>query len=274
MIHSKSIYDLFVPNRVVNKQLIFYTALFQIGLFFFFWNYYHGELLPSPIDVVLGMKKMIFEEKALHELIISTEMILRAMGVSLLISLFVSYISTLQFFKTLGIAVTKFRFFSSIGFTFFFTIITSGGENLKTAILVFVISSFFITSMMAVINSIQQKSYNYARTMRMGDWESLWYIVVRGKLGDVFEIARQTFAIGWGMVAMVEGLSRSGGGIGPILLNENKQLHLDTVFAMQIMVFVVGIFSDYLIGVIKNIFCAYDTDKKYYVIEFFKNILK
>lgn len=257
--HLQNIIDLFTPNKVIDKTILYGAVTFQIILFFLFWSYCHGELLPSPFQVLHGMEVMITEEKIIPELFTSTLMLIKAMGIAIFVSLFVSYISTLPFFKTLGLVTTKFRFFSSIGFTFFFTLITSNGESLKTSILVFVIASFFITSMIAVINSIQQKTYNYAKTLRMGEWESLWYIVIRSKLGDVFEITRQTFAIGWSMIAMIEGLSRAGGGLGPILLNQNKQLHLDNVFAIQLMIFIIGMSQDYLIGVIKNITCAYET---------------
>ena len=237
--HLKNIVDLFTPNKVVDKTIFYGAVIFQVALFFLFWSQFHGELLPSPFQVLHGMGVMITEENIIPELIISTMMLLKAMGIAIFVSLFISYVSTLPFFKTLGLVTTKFRFFSSIGFTFFFTLITSDGENLKTSILVFVIASFFITSMIAVINGIQTKSYNYAKTLRMGEWESLWYVVIRSKLGDVFEITRQTIAIGWSLVAMVEGLSRSAGGLGPILLNQNKQLHLDNVFAIQLMIFII-----------------------------------
>ena len=40
-------------------------------------------------------------------------------------------------------------------------------------------------------------------------------------------------------------------------LNQNKHLHLDAVFAIQIVILIVGICMDYLIGVAKNMFCPY-----------------
>jgi NitT/TauT family transport system permease protein len=59
------------------------------------------------------------------------------------------------------------------------------------------------------------------------------------------------------MLTMVEGISRAEGGIGAMLLNQNKHLHLDAVFAIQILILLVGIGMDYLIGVVKNIICPY-----------------
>jgi NitT/TauT family transport system permease protein len=59
------------------------------------------------------------------------------------------------------------------------------------------------------------------------------------------------------MLTLVEGISRAEGGIGAMLLNQNKHLHLDAVFAIQILILLVGIGMDYLIGIIKNIVCPY-----------------
>jgi NitT/TauT family transport system permease protein len=59
------------------------------------------------------------------------------------------------------------------------------------------------------------------------------------------------------MLTMVEGISRAEGGVGAMLLNQNKHLHLDAVFAIQILILLVGIGMDYLIGVVKNIICPY-----------------
>ena len=56
---------------------------------------------------------------------------------------------------------------------------------------------------------------------------------------------------------MVEGISSSEGGIGMLLLNQNKHLHLDAVFAIQVVILLMGIGLDYSIGLLKKLFCPY-----------------
>jgi ABC-type nitrate/sulfonate/bicarbonate transport system permease component len=80
---------------------------------------------------------------------------------------------------------------------------------------------------------------------------------ILGKLDQVFEIIRQTFAISWMMLTMVEGISRAEGGVGTLLLNQNKHLQLDAIFATQIAILIIGISMDYLIGFMKNMFFPY-----------------
>jgi NitT/TauT family transport system permease protein len=59
---------------------------------------------------------------------------------------------------------------------------------------------------------------------------------------------RQNFAIAWMMITMVEGLSMSEGGLGTMLIKSNKYIDLGTVFSILIIIFVVGIFFDFLLG--------------------------
>lgn len=44
---------------------------------------------------------------------------------------------------------------------------------------------------------------------------------------------------------MVEGITRSEGGIGALLLNQNKYFNLSAVFAIQLTILAYGILQDY-----------------------------
>src|SRR5207244_7844613 len=66
-------------------------------------------------------------------------------------------------------------------------------------------------------------------------------------------------AMGWMMLTMVEGISRSEGGVGAMLLNQNKHFHLSAVFAIQISILFLGLGQDYAIGLLRRVFCPYAT---------------
>jgi NitT/TauT family transport system permease protein len=59
------------------------------------------------------------------------------------------------------------------------------------------------------------------------------------------------------MLTMVEGISRSEGGVGAMLLNQNKHFHLSAVVAIQLTFLVLGLAQDYGIGLLRNVFCPY-----------------
>jgi NitT/TauT family transport system permease protein len=91
----------------------------------------------------------------------------------------------------------------------------------------------------------------------MSEWEVVWDVVVLGTMDQAIEVLRQNAAIGWMMLTMVEGISRSEGGVGAMLLNQNKHFHLAEVFAIQILILLVGLLLDYAIGVFKNAVCPW-----------------
>jgi NitT/TauT family transport system permease protein len=123
--------------------------------------------------------------------------------------------------------------------------------------MVFGITVFFVTNMVAEIENVTKNELNHARTLRMPEWQVVWEVIILGKMDKVFEIIRQNFAISWMMLTMIEGISRTEGGIGTMLLNQNKHFHLEAVFAIQIVILIVGIVMDYGIGALKNLFCPY-----------------
>ena len=64
----------------------------------------------------------------------------------------------------------------------------------------------------------------------------------------MLEVVRQNGAMGWIMLTMAEGLVRSEGGLGVLLLNENRQMRLDTVYALQLTIFGVALAMDFLLA--------------------------
>jgi NitT/TauT family transport system permease protein len=118
-------------------------------------------------------------------------------------------------------------------------------------------SVFFITSMVDVVAQVPKEAFDHARTLRMGEWRAVWEVVVLGTADKAIDILRQNAAIGWMMLTMVEGIARSEGGVGAMLLNESKHFRLADVFGIQIVILLVGILQDYGIGLLKQIVCPH-----------------
>jgi NitT/TauT family transport system permease protein len=128
---------------------------------------------------------------------------------------------------------------------------------LKLSLLVFSVSVFFVTGMADVIESIPKEKFDLARTLRMGEWRVVWEVIVLGQVDKAFDVLRQNAAIGWMMLTMVEGIVRSEGGVGTILLDQNHHFRLAAVFAIQLTILLLGLMQDYGIGLTKNMLCPY-----------------
>src|SRR5262249_27671552 len=116
---------------------------------------------------------------------------------------------------------------------------------------------FFVTSMVSVMTSIPREEWDYARVMRMTGWRAVWEVAVLGRADQALEVLRQNAAMGWMALTMVEGLSRSEGGIGVLMLNQNKHFNMAAVFALQATIFGIGVAQDNLLIWVRRKLCPY-----------------
>lgn len=257
----QSVLDSLKPNRAISKEVLRIIVLSQLALLLLAWAFLAPVIIPRPMDVVGALSNLWRNEGLARELGTSFVLNLEAIILTVIASLFLSYVTVIQFARPIVAFLSKGRFLGLIGLTFIFTLLTGGGHNLKVVLLVFGMTVFFVTSMAAVVAEIPADKFDHARTLRMGEWQVVWEVVVLGTVDKAIEILRQNAAIGWMMLTMIEGIARSEGGVGVLLLNQNKHFHLAEVFAIQMMILLIGLVQDYGIGVFRRFVCPY-TDLK------------
>ncbi len=254
---KKEIVNLFLPNRSIGKKTLIALIIVQSAIFLLYWFTQTTKLLPTPTEILSAWSNLVSNEDLIQQIVKSTVMCFHAILIAAVISLLIAYSTVLSFFKPLGFIITKFRFLSFIGLSFIFTLLTSDGYSLKISLLVFGMTVFFVTSMMSIMNSVTKNEINHARTLGFSEWKVVWEVIILGKLDQFFDVIRQNFAMAWILVTFVEGLVRSDGGVGTMLLNQNKHLRLDAVFAIQITILLVGVLQDYILGFIKRALFPY-----------------
>lgn len=252
----KNLLAIFTPNKSLTKS----TGLMLVGaqalLLMLLWFVYPSTFLPSPSETLHSLGQL-WQEGLGAELITSFQLNLEAIGFSLLVTLLMAYATVVPIFRPIVSFISKLRFLSLAGLTFFFTMAASSGHELKLYLLVYSISVFFVTSMADVLDSIPKVQFDLARTLKMSEWRIVWEVIILGQADKVFDALRQNAAIGWMMLTMIEGMSRSEGGIGAVLLNQNKHFHLSSVMAIQLLILAVGLGQDYAIAMLKKLFCPY-----------------
>jgi NitT/TauT family transport system permease protein len=248
---------IFLPNRAVSRSTFRILILVEAALALLLWWFSPYKILPKPDEVFQALGHLWQHEGLAQELWVSFGVNLEALAISTLISLGLAYLTVLPVFRPIVAAVSKGRFLTLVGFSLIFTLVLSNAGEVKRALLVFGMTVFYVTSMSAVIAAIPKADFDHARTLRMKEWRVVWEIVVLGTIDKAFEVLRQNAAIGWMMLTMVEGISRSEGGVGVMLLNMQKHFMLASVYAIQIVILTVGLFQDYMIGVLRKIFCPY-----------------
>ena len=247
----------FLPNRAIAPLTLKIIAVVEAAIAIGLWFASPFKVLPRPDEVFRRVPVLWFDEGLGNALGISFTLNLQALIWSSLLSLGLAYLTVLPVFRPIVTAISKGRFLSFAGITLIFTLISGGGRALQVSLLVFGITVFYVTGMAAVIAAIPKADFDHARTLRMSEGRVVWEVVILGTADKAFEVLRQNAAMGWLMLTLVEGIVRSEGGVGSMLLAESKHFRLTDVFAIQIIILMVGMAQDYGIGLLRGLFCPY-----------------
>ncbi len=247
--------NIFTPNSSVHTAtaqiiIVVWAVLVLLG-----WTF-ASNAIPHPAGIFSALVDLWNNAGLLNEILSSLWLNIQAIAISTALSLLISYSVIVPLFRPIVGALTKLRFLGLTGLTFVFGLYLQGAW-LKVALLVMGMSVFYTTSMVSVVLGIPKEQFDHARTLGMSEWRVAWEVVVLGTLDKALEILRQNAAVGWMMLTMVEGLVRSDGGIGALMLNENRHFKLDGVFALQLVILVIGLTQDYLLGWARKLICPY-----------------
>jgi NitT/TauT family transport system permease protein len=246
----------FSPNAILNKNASRVLLFGQVAALILFWVMSPVSLLPTPFEVSHSFSEL-WKQGLGAQLITSLTLNLQAIGWATLVSLLLAYLTVMPFFRPVVAGLGKLRFLSLVGLSFVFTMIATSGHELKLSLLVFSISVFFVTGMADVLAGIPKEQFDLARTLQMGEWGVVWEVIILGQIDKVFDVLRQNAAIGWMMLSMVEGVVRSEGGMGTVLLDQNHHFRLSGIFAIQLTFLLLGLGQDYAFGFFKQLFCPY-----------------
>lgn len=249
--------NLFLPNRAIAPSALWLVAAVEAALFLALWALSPYKVLPNPLEVLSALSNLWLNQGLGRELATSFTLNVLALLWASVISLGLAYLTVIPVFRPLVAAISKGRFLSLAGFTFIFTLAVGGGRPLKLSLLVFAITVFYVTSMASVIAAIPRGEFDHARTLRMSEWRTVWEVVILGTADKAFEVLRQNAAMGWMMLTLVEGIVRSEGGVGSMLLAESKHFLLAEVFAIQVVILIVGLLQDYAINFARRMACPF-----------------
>lgn len=248
---KKLFFNLFVPYGHTTKTQDYAILAFWIVAISVMWTFNTIALIPTPGQVWNEFTRMVSDDGLIAELWESLKLCFISMFFGVIVSTIITYLSSIKIFAPVSQASTKLRYLSISGLSFFFTLLVSSA-HLKTYLLVFCMSVFFITSFIEAI-ATKEDEYMLARTLGLNKWQTFYHNTIRGKLDKLIEITAQTFAILWLMLPSVELLVRSNGGIGVLLTVESKYTRLDGIVAIIILIVVIGVAIDALFGLLKLI---------------------
>lgn len=248
--------DALRPNRRIARSIQLGYAAAAAAVLGVAWSLSAGAL-PTPAGVAAALARLWTQQGLFDELTTSVVLNAQAIAWTTAIALGLAYATVVPALRPIATAISKLRFTGLVGWAFVFTLWARDGHQLKLWMLVFGMAPFFVTAMAAVVAEIPRERFDHARALGMSEWRTVWEVVIRGTVDQALEALRQNAAMGWMALTMVEGLVRSEGGIGAMMLNENKHLDLDAVFALIVVVLIVGIAQDAALAWLRRTACPY-----------------
>lgn len=248
---------LFALNAAANAvdRLIVIAFWSVVGLLL--WQFNDNMFIPKPL-AVLDSFEAVREHGALLEFGTSLWTMFWAIVWTLLISHTLAYASAFKMFRPLASFITGWRYFGFVGIQLPLTLLVPDGATLKIVMLTYGMTVFYLRTLLDIVQNIPEEQFDHASTLGMKRLRILYEVVVRGTLADALTAFRGTAAMAWMMLTTVEGIVRSQGGIGAVLINMDRHADMGQAFAILILIFIIGLLQDAGIAfAINHIICPY-----------------
>lgn len=259
--------DIFTPFGIVNKKTKSIILTIQLVFLVILLQLYHGSLIPAPLDIFNTLVGFISSLSFLDDFLATFMFVMKGMFYAMIITMILTYAHPIVFFTPFVEFITKCRYLTFSTVLIIFTIFIQGGNlsDLKMILLLFGTVPFFVNSFVeetAINQGTPQYHLNKAYVNQLNRWQSLWEVIVVGKLDRLFVVVKQNFAIAWAVVTTVEANAMNEGGIGTIISKSNKHMLIGELIAIAIIVLVIGVFFDYLYGFLRYALFPYTRNIK------------
>ena len=232
-------------NLILLGWLVFIVGMWGLN------SFKETHMFPTIGQVFSGLSELYNEGLVVH-IFSSLALCGKAVLISIIVSLTLVYMSTLPIIYPISNAISKFRYLPLTGISFYITILLADGRAIQTWVLVTFMTTYLVTSLMAMLKDIPQEEFDHARALGCSRWEILWEVVIKGRLDYVIEVIRQNLAIVWMMLVTVESILAAAGGLGFLIKNSDKFMNHGRIIALQLVILLVGLFMDFVLTFLRK----------------------
>lgn len=235
------------------------TNLFVLwlGAFGLFWLFSPLKVLPTPMAVVHAMHDMWAKYQLVSHIMVTLKLNIVGLLYSSIISLIISYLSVIPFFKPFNKVVKVLRYIPIVGFTLVFLSLFAIGWPTKVAMLTTGMTFFLVTSMTDVVNNIPKMKYELAKVLGYNDWQIFTSVVLRPTLPQMIDMVAQNAAIGWVMITSIETYNRTEGGIGSQIYSYSATNNMAEVYGLLFIIGIIALAEDWFFITLKKTLFPY-----------------
>jgi ABC-type nitrate/sulfonate/bicarbonate transport system permease component len=256
-----SLKKLFIPFYGYGKdRWVVISSLVIIP--FLVWTILPNHYLPPLHKILLSYPDLFSKFDMVGNFLISMSLCFKAITWASCISFLFMLLTRIPIFEGFCVFMRKFRFLPSAGLSFLFAKLTGDVDNQMFAIMLFGITTFMVDSSVGIALNIDKDMVDYSKSLRLPEWRIFYELIVLNKAPDFFRSIIQNFAIAWTLLATVENICKTSGGIGVVLAESSKYFRLEQVYAIQIIILATGLLIDVSLNKIYYSLLHYKTLKR------------
>jgi NitT/TauT family transport system permease protein len=250
------------------KSLILIGVIFLIGT----WSLVTAlfpmpSLLPSPWKVLLSFGELHFEDALIRNLCYSIKLNFLGYLEAVLISFPIGFVIGLfPIFQGLfSKPVDALRFVPLTAVVGLFIVWFGIEDAMKVHFLAFGILVYLLPVVVQRISEVLPVYQQTVKTLGANKWQMIKSVFIPDVISKTFVDIRVLIAISWTYIIVAELVNKSGG-VGAIAYTAARQSRIDKVFAILLVIILVGFLQDLLLKKMEQIIFPWkfmgDTKKK------------
>jgi ABC-type nitrate/sulfonate/bicarbonate transport system permease component len=203
--------------------------------------------LPHPLRVLHSFSNLFNENDLVQNVCLSISRNLLGYLEAILIAIPVGFIVGLIRIPRLGFKyqIDSFRFIPLTALIGLFMVWFGIGIEMKVHFLAFGILIYLLPVMVQRIDELDDVYLKTVHTLGATDWQILRTVYFPSVMSRLFDDLRVLTAISWTYIIVIETINSGEGGIGALIYTVGqRQVQIDKLFALLLIIIVIGLIQD------------------------------
>ncbi len=217
-----------------------------------------SSLLPSPVEVLKSYKPLFNKDNLIGEILYSVGLNVGGYIIAVLIALPLGFIIGLfPLFRALfSRQVDALRFIPLTAVTGLFIAWFGIGSDMKVLFLAFGIIVYLLPVVVQRIDEVEKVYLQTVYTLGASKWQKIRSVFIPAVLSKISDDVRVLVAISWTYIIVAELVNKTGG-IGALIHKSARQSQIDKVFAILLIIILIGFIQDKLFVLFDRLFFPY-----------------
>lgn len=257
--------SLFELRGELDKKTSMLIALIGFIILFVFWQSMSWfklipeTILPSPVSVLKSFVPLHFELALVRNTVYSLKLNLFGYAEAILISIPLGM--AMGLFPVIRAATIRYlsalRFVPLAAATGIFIAWFHIGDNMKIQFLAASIIVYLLPVVIQRVDDVEKVYVQTAYTLGATKLQTIFSVFVPAVLSKIVDDIRVLVAISWTYITIAEALNMSAGGIGALAVQCGRKGNVDQVFALLLLISIIGYGQDILFKELDKIVFPY-----------------